>query len=212
MVVQQDVSDGAEGRCQVLFDETQGLPAGPAEVTVTLYDSLGGADSRRLAIWVLPSNPLSLFVSPGGRSIYNGSVRPDWESPNWVTRLDITFLNGDASSVTVQRGVTWRFWDGGVGGREHLRLGGGGGAFVVDPRRGFEMLRAAAEGKLARPHAIEPYDPAYIGDDLTMPGSPPPYDPDNPDHEVVRTHLIDPDGRDDDPLLDYFALLDLITA
>jgi phosphatidylserine/phosphatidylglycerophosphate/cardiolipin synthase-like enzyme len=95
--------------------------------------------------------------------------------------------------------------------REHLRLGEAGGPLVLDPRPGFEMLRAAAEGNLARPHAIERYDPSYIGDDLTEPGAPPLYDPANPNHEIVRTHLIDPDGRDpDDPLLDYFALLALI--
>ena len=71
--------------------------------------------------------------------------------------------------------------------------------------------RAAAEGNLARPHAIERYDPSYIGDDLTVPGAPPLYNPANPNHEIVRTHLIDPDGRDpDDPLLDYFALLALL--
>jgi len=95
--------------------------------------------------------------------------------------------------------------------REHLRLGAGGGPLVLDARRGFELLRAAAEGNLARPHAIAPYDSAYIGDDLTAPGAPPLYDPANPNHEIVRTHLIDPDGRNpDDPALDYFALLSLI--
>ena len=95
--------------------------------------------------------------------------------------------------------------------REHLRLGAGGAATILDPRRGFEMLRAAAEGALARPHAIAPYVPAFIGDDLTEPGAPPPYNPANPNHEIVRTHLIDPDGRDpDDPALDYFALIALI--
>jgi phosphatidylserine/phosphatidylglycerophosphate/cardiolipin synthase-like enzyme len=96
--------------------------------------------------------------------------------------------------------------------RGHLRLGQGGGPLLVDPRRGFEMLRAAAEGNLARPHAIVPYDPAFMGDDLGAPGAPPLYDPDNPNHELVRTHLIDPDGSNpDDPLLDYFALVALIT-
>ena len=62
------------------------------------------------------------------------------------------------------------------------------------------MLRAAAEGNLARPHAVAGR-PALIGDDLTVPGAPPLYDPANPNYEIVRTHLIDPDGRDpDDPL------------
>lgn len=95
--------------------------------------------------------------------------------------------------------------------REHLRLGPGGGPSVLDPRKGFEMLRRAAEGGLERPHHIAPYDPAFKGDDLELPGAPPPYDPANPNHEIVRTHLIDPDGRNpDDPALDYFALLALI--
>jgi len=95
--------------------------------------------------------------------------------------------------------------------RDHLRLGAGAGALLLDPRHGFEMLRAAAEGNLARPHAVAPYDRAFIGDDLTAPGAPPPYNPANPNHEIVRTHLIDPDGRNpDDPALDYFALLGLI--
>ncbi|MEO7360663.1 MAG: phospholipase D-like domain-containing protein [Gemmatimonadaceae bacterium] len=95
--------------------------------------------------------------------------------------------------------------------RDHLRLGFGGAATILDPRRGFEMLRAAAEGSLARPHAIAPYVPSFIGDDLTEPGAPAPYNPLNPNHEIVRTHLIDPDGRaPDDPTLDYFGLLGLI--
>ncbi len=95
--------------------------------------------------------------------------------------------------------------------REHLRLGPGGGPVLLDPRQGFERLRKAAEGGLERPHHIVPYDPTFRGDDLELPGAPPPYDPANPNHEIVRTHLIDPDGRNpDDPALDYFALLALI--
>ena len=95
--------------------------------------------------------------------------------------------------------------------KEHLRLGPGGAPVLLDPRKGFEMLRRAAEGGLERPHQISPYDPTFRGDDLELPGAPPPYDPANPNHEIVRTHLIDPDARNpDDPTLDYFALLALI--
>jgi hypothetical protein len=83
---------------------------------LTLYDSLGGADTRRLEAWVLPSNPLSMFVSPANRSIYNGSVRPDWADPNWVTGVTITFVNGDEAAQPMDRTLDWRFWDGGVGG------------------------------------------------------------------------------------------------
>jgi phosphatidylserine/phosphatidylglycerophosphate/cardiolipin synthase-like enzyme len=96
--------------------------------------------------------------------------------------------------------------------RGHLHLGQGGGPLLVDPRRGFEMLRSASEGNLARPHMVVPYDPAFMGDDLGAPGAPPLYNPANPNHEIVRTHLIDPDGRQpDDPALDYFALIGLIS-
>jgi phosphatidylserine/phosphatidylglycerophosphate/cardiolipin synthase-like enzyme len=124
-----------------------------------------------------------------------------------------TEINCDVVDGAIQRGarpyardLRIALW------REHLRLGAGGGAVVLDPRRGFEMLRAAAEGNLARPHAVAPYDPAFIGDDLTQPGAPPLYNPSNPNHEIVRTHLVDPDARNpDDPALDYFALLALIS-
>jgi hypothetical protein len=94
----------------------------------------------------------------------------------------------------------------------HLRLGAGAGAFLLDARRGFEMLRDAAEGHLARPHDLVAYDPTYKGQDFPLPADVPLYDPANATHEIVRTHLIDPDALDaDDPALDYFALLGLIS-
>lgn len=136
-----------------------------------------------------------------------GSSNTGYRSLTYDSELNCDVVDGQIvrGARRYARNLRVELW------REHLRLGPGGGPLVLDPRRGFEMLRAAAEGNLARPHAIEPYDPAYIGDDLTAPGAPPPYDPANPNHEIVRTHLIDPDGRNpDDPLLDYFALLALI--
>ncbi len=138
-----------------------------------------------------------------------GSSNMGYRSLTYDTEINCDVIDGEIvrGARRYARNLRVELW------REHLRLGPGGGPFVVDPRRGFEMLRAAAEGDLARPHAIERYDPAYIGDDLTAPGSPPLYNPANPNHEIVRTHLIDPDGRDpDDPLLDYFALLALIST
>jgi len=96
---------------------------------------------------------------------------------------------------------------------EHLGLGDRGSPSVLDPRHGFELLRQAAEGNLARPHHLAPYDPAYFGDDLGLPGAPPPYDPGNATHEIIRTHLVDPDGRNpDDPALDYAALIALANS
>jgi phosphatidylserine/phosphatidylglycerophosphate/cardiolipin synthase-like enzyme len=116
--------------------------------------------------------------------------------------IDGAIVRGDRRYARDLRVALWT---------EHLRLQSRGGPMLLDPRKGFEMLRQAAEGGLARPHHLAPYDPAFIGEDLNLPGAPPMYDPTNPNHEIVRTHLIDPDGRKpDDPALDYFALLALI--
>jgi phosphatidylserine/phosphatidylglycerophosphate/cardiolipin synthase-like enzyme len=136
-----------------------------------------------------------------------GSSNLGYRSLTYDSELNCDVIDGEIvrGSRRYARNFRVELW------RQHLRLGQGGAPLVLDPRRGFEMLRAAAEGDLARPHAIERYDPSYIGDDLNAPGAPPLYNPANPNHEIVRTHLIDPDGRDpDDPLLDYFALLELI--
>jgi hypothetical protein len=117
-VVQREVTteENEKGELRFTLDESHAVPPGPVELRLTLYDSLGGANTRGLEAWVLPSNPLSLFVSPRNRSIFNGSVRPDWAPPNWSTAINLSFVNGDAASVTLNRGMTWKFWDGGVGG------------------------------------------------------------------------------------------------
>lgn len=110
------VEENSAGSVRFDLGKEHALPPGPSEISFTLYDSLGGASSRRIPVWVLPSNPFTLFVSPGNRSIYNGSVRPDWSPPNWTTAIDLTFVNGDGLEVRLQRPMTWKFWDGGVGG------------------------------------------------------------------------------------------------
>jgi phosphatidylserine/phosphatidylglycerophosphate/cardiolipin synthase-like enzyme len=135
-----------------------------------------------------------------------GSSNTGYRSLTYDSELNCDVVDGQIvrGARRYARNLRVELW------REHLRLGPSGGPLVLDPRRGFEMLRSAAEGNLARPHAVAPYDPDYIGDDLTEPGAPPLYDPANPNHEIVRTQLIDPDARNPDSLLDYFALLALI--
>jgi phosphatidylserine/phosphatidylglycerophosphate/cardiolipin synthase-like enzyme len=96
---------------------------------------------------------------------------------------------------------------------EHLGLAPNERHLVLDPRAGFELLRRAAEADWPRPNHVEPYDPEYYGDDLGAPGAPPKYDPLNATHEVLRTHLVDPDGRNpDDPFLDFGALIQLVQS
>jgi phosphatidylserine/phosphatidylglycerophosphate/cardiolipin synthase-like enzyme len=122
-----------------------------------------------------------------------------------------TEINCDVVDGAIERGrhryptdLRVRLW------AEHLGLAPNERHLVLDPRAGFELLRRAAENDWPRPHHVQAYDPAYYGDDLGAPGAPPLYDPANTTHEVLRTHLIDPDGRNpDDPTLDYAALLQL---
>lgn len=110
------VAESKKGSLQFRADKEHALPPGPVELTLTLYDSLGGAANYLMDEWVYPSNPFSLFLSPSGRSIFNGSVRPDWDGTNWHTGFNFTLLNGDNVTVQLQRVMTWKFWDGGVGG------------------------------------------------------------------------------------------------
>ena len=109
-------AESSRGLVKIAAGAAQSLPPGPVELRVTLYDDAGGADARTIEAWVLPSNPLSLLVSPAAGSIYNGSVRPTWSNPDWLTQINITLINGDAAPVQMNRPVTWEFWDGGVGG------------------------------------------------------------------------------------------------
>lgn len=123
--VQQIVTDeeSAAGRVTFQADAEHGLPPGPAELCVTLYDDGGGADGCTLGYWVLPSNPFSMFLSPGARAIYGGSVRPDWRDPRWETPVTVTFVNGDASEVVLGRSASWSFWDGPVGSGTRVESG-----------------------------------------------------------------------------------------
>jgi hypothetical protein len=116
-VLQQTVSEeeNRDGQVLVSFNEEHILPPGLMRLHITLYDDLGGADNFELETWVYPSNPFSFFLSPRNRSIYNGSIRPDWDGTNWVTAMNVTFVNGDNATVSLTRNMTWKFWDGGVG-------------------------------------------------------------------------------------------------
>lgn len=125
-----------------------------------------------------------------------------------------TEINCDVVDGAIDRGrrpyatdLRVRLW------AEHLALAPNERHLVLNLRAGFELMRRAAESDWPRPHHLQPYDPEYYGDDLGLPGAPPKYDPGNATHEVLREHLVDPDGRKpDDPLLDFAALIQLVQS
>ena len=120
-VVEQEVTDEELRRKQidVEFDKERTLPAGQAEFLVSLYALNGLQAQFRKTFYVLPSNPLSLGLSPAGATVTGTwSARGAYQggSDSFLTECLITIANGDAAAVPMNRTVTWRFWDGGVGG------------------------------------------------------------------------------------------------
>jgi len=107
------------GYVDVPFHAGQTLPAGPASFHIDLYDALGGQSSFKVTCVVLPSNPLSLSLSPTTYYVTGTySLRGYYQSSTdeYKTYMRLSVYNGSASSVTMSRSVSWKFWDGGVGG------------------------------------------------------------------------------------------------
>jgi hypothetical protein len=68
---------------------------------------------------VLPSNPLTLSLSPRTYFVTGTySIRGYFDSAanEYITDVYVNIYNGNASSVTINRTGRWEFWDGGVGG------------------------------------------------------------------------------------------------
>ena len=120
-VVEQELTSEEVQQCHVdvRFDEERSLPVGPAEFHVALYSASGAQGSFRKTFYVLPSNPLSLSLSPAGATVTGTwSARGDYQdgSDTFLTECEITIGNGDTGIVSMNRRVNWKFWDGGVGG------------------------------------------------------------------------------------------------
>ncbi|PYL25979.1 MAG: hypothetical protein DMF37_03435 [Verrucomicrobia bacterium] len=120
-VVEHEIGpdESRKGQAEIEFDAERTLPVGPAEFCIALYRADGAQASFRRTFFVLPSNPLSLSLSPAGaivtgtwsaRGAYVGS------SDTFSTQLGFTIANGDGSAVTMNRRLEWKFWDGGIGG------------------------------------------------------------------------------------------------
>jgi hypothetical protein len=112
-----DAAEAENGLVTIRFTEGQTLPAGPAVFLASVFDMEGGQSSFRTSCVVLPSNPLSLQVSPRINFVTGSvSARGVRESGDvFRTRIGLTISNGDSSAASINRNMSWKFWDGGVG-------------------------------------------------------------------------------------------------
>ncbi len=125
--------DRKAGFVDVRFTRGQALPPGPARFDVDVFGAGGAQASHRVTCVVLPSNPLSLSLSPNAHFVTGTfSARGIRDGANYTTAISVTVANGDAGAVSMTGGFTWKFWDGGVGGSlVEQGTGSFGGAFTV---------------------------------------------------------------------------------
>lgn len=118
--------EAQQGIAVVEFDEKRTLPVGHAQFLTALYRSDGAQASFQKSFWVLPSNPLSLSLSPAGATVTGTwSARGEYvgASDRFATQVTVTIANGDSSSVSMNRIGNWEFWDGPVGSGTRIESG-----------------------------------------------------------------------------------------
>ena len=118
--------EAQQGVAIVDFSKLRTLPVGHVQFMVALYRTDGAQASFQKSFWVLPSNPLSLSLSPAGATVTGTwSARGDYveASDRFVTEVTVTIANGDSSPVTLNRSADWGFWDGGVGSGTKIESG-----------------------------------------------------------------------------------------
>lgn len=124
--------DVKQGFVDVPFGRPQRLPSGPARFDVDLHGSGGAQSSFRITCAVLPSNPLSVSLSPNAHFVTGTfSARGVREGNAYTTAINVTVLNGNVSPMAMSGAFTWKFWDGGVGGSLVEQGTGSLGAFTV---------------------------------------------------------------------------------
>jgi hypothetical protein len=117
--VEQLVEDSTTGIAVIEFDSERTLPVGQAEFNIAIYREDGARADFRKTFFVLPSNPLSLSLSPAGATVTGTwSARGAYQrsSDTFLTECDVTIANGDSNSVSIDRRTEWKFWDGGING------------------------------------------------------------------------------------------------
>jgi len=118
--------DAENGEVTVEFDKERTLPVGQAQFLVALYRADGAQASFEKSFWILPSNPLSVSLSPAGATVTGTwSARGEYvpAGDRYVTQVTVTVSNGDATPVTLNRISDWSFWDGPIGSGTRVESG-----------------------------------------------------------------------------------------
>lgn len=109
--------DHERGYADVPFTEEQSLPPGPATFAIGMILESGAQADFVVSVAVLPSNPLSLRVSPRGSFVTGTfSARAVRAGDAFRTEVTLTLSNGDATPVAMNQDCRWEFWDGPIGG------------------------------------------------------------------------------------------------
>jgi hypothetical protein len=118
-VIEKLISKTAAGKgyANINFEKDQTLPVGPAVFYIRLYNSFGGQSSYKRTVYVLPSNPFRLLLSPNTNFVTGThSARAVKQDGHYFTAINVTLSNGNPFRVLVGSGFTWKFWNGGVEG------------------------------------------------------------------------------------------------
>lgn len=117
--IEQVVKDSNKGIVSIRFNSEHTLPIGHTEFSIILHRLDGAEAIFRKSVYVLPSNPLSLSLSPAGATVtgtWSARGARQTSSDTYLTECDVIIANGSRVSVPMNRRTEWKFWDGGIGG------------------------------------------------------------------------------------------------
>ena len=117
--IEQEIKDSHKGTVSIEFESEQTLPVGHSEFSIRLHRSDGAEANFQKSVYVLPSNPLSLSLSPAGATVtgtWSARGTHQASSDTYLTEIDVIIANGSTVTVAMNRRTEWKFWDGGIGG------------------------------------------------------------------------------------------------
>jgi hypothetical protein len=116
--IQQRVTplESKRGKLTLRFGRKDFLPVGPVRFQVRLFDGAGGTVEAGLGIYVLPSNPLQVNLTPGNTHFLSWVARPilNIGDRSFTTVIDWTVSNTTGGTRRFS-GLDWIATDGGSG-------------------------------------------------------------------------------------------------